>query len=71
MYIIFFLVVCELIFFNIVVHIVIYNHMILIDDQKIVKKLSTSISKETKTAKRLLDEYATAACELSTSEPLQ
>ncbi len=44
--------------------------MIFIDGQKIAKKLCTSISKETKAAKRLLDEYATAACELSTSEPL-
>ena len=42
----------------------------LLDGQKIAKKLSTSISKETRAAKRLLDEYVAAAYEIDKSKPL-
>lgn len=40
------------------------------DGQKIAKKLCSSISKETKAAQRLLEEYNAAASELSSSEPV-
>lgn len=44
--------------------------MCLLDGQKIAKKLSSSISKETRAAKRLLDEYDAAAYEMDMSKPL-
>ncbi len=43
--------------------------VLFIDGQKIAKKLCSSISKESKVAQRLLEEYNEATCELSCADP--
>ncbi len=44
--------------------------VLFIDGQKIAKKLCSSISKETKVAQRLLEEYNEATCELSCADQI-
>ena len=46
-----------------------FNVFLYADGQKIAKKLCSGISKETRVARHILEEYNAAACELSPSDP--